>query len=372
MKKGDVKSSNNFSAADSLECRACELSVLEDASEFLQTTVWAKQKSRFGWEARSFIVRTAGRDLTLPLLVLLRRFAGFGIAYVPYAPSFEAGLRLGWSLAPAFLVEAISCALRPHLPRVVFIRFDLNWPLGKMSWQETGLDESALVKATANIQPPDTVILRIGAEDLQEDDILAGMKSKTRYNIRLATKRGVQVQLVPRKDFEIPPEFDDWYALYQITESRNHIALHSREYYAHLFLLTTAFQCRIYLARHEGECLAGIIVLCHGTLGRYLYGASANSKRSFMPAYALQWRAICDLRREGLEYYDFFGIPPTDAKKHSMSGLYQFKTGFGGEIVHSPGSWDMPLMAVPYFLYQLAERVRMYYHRRLKKKSMRP
>ena len=348
-----------------LECFESERSALEHNPEFLQSAVWAEQKSRFGWNDRIFTIKFSGRDSPLVLLLLLRKIATFHIAYIPHAPSLAVIKELGES--PGTLLEAIGTALSGHLPKAIFIRFDLNWNLRQFDGAETGLNESRLLKSSVQIQPPDTVMLDIAEGHRTEDDILSRMKPKTRYNIRLAAKRGVQIRLAEREDCKVPPELADWYKLYQLTGGRNHIALHSQDYYAHLFSITGAAQCRLYLASHEQDLLAGIIVISHGRQGCYLYGASSNLKRAFMPAYALQWRAISDLRREGMNYYDLFGIPPSPSAEHPMFGLYQFKTGFGGEIVHSPGSWDLPLKGPLYSIYRMIERLRMYYYRILKK-----
>lgn len=341
-----------------LLCSPADPAVLENAAEFLQSAVWARQKSQFGWTAQSFLVEQKGRgELSFPLLVLLRKFGIFHIAYIPHAPALK--VAKGAGISPAAFLAALTRALKPHLPTILqipttlFIRFDLNWNLpdspdspnsqdSQDSQDVLGLEKGGLKKSPVDIQPPDTVILPISLEKFSEEDILGQMKPKTRYNIRLASRRGVEVEQVPRRDFQVPPAFDDWYELYRITEKRNNIALHSRNYYANLFAITKSADCRLYIARHETDLLAGIIVVIHKRQGRYLYGASSNHKRNHMPAYALQWRAICDLRREGVETYDFFGIPPVAYKGHPMFGLYQFKTGFGGEIIHSPAPGIYP------------------------------
>ena len=122
----------------------------------------------------------------------------------------------------------------------------------------------------------------------------------------------------------------------------------------------------VYIASHEGENLASIITLFSKSEAVYLYGASSNAKRNLMPAYLLQWTAICDAKSYGSVVYDFYGMPPSDDKNHPMYGLYLFKTGFGGRIVHRPGSLDFPLSPL-YAPYAFAESARAFYHKRIKK-----
>jgi lipid II:glycine glycyltransferase (peptidoglycan interpeptide bridge formation enzyme) len=122
------------------------------------------------------------------------------------------------------------------------------------------------------------------------------------------------------------------------------------------------------VARHEGEALAAIITVHYGKEATYLYGASSDERRNLMPAYALQWAAIRAAREAGCSTYDFYGIPPVDDPGHAMSGLYRFKTGFGGEIRHYPGGWDHVLRPVVYEAFRVAERARLFWHKSVRKR----
>ena len=205
------------------------------------------------------------------------------------------------------------------------------------------------------------------------------MRSKWRYNIRLAQKKGVVVRAYrartdkadnPSLDSDASRALDIFYELYKTTASRDGIAIHAKKYYEDLFALSAAHKdaplITVYIASHEGENLASIITLFSKSEAVYLYGASSNAKRNLMPAYLLQWTAICDAKSYGSAVYDFYGMPPSDDKNHPMYGLYLFKTGFGGRIVHRPGSLDFPLSPL-YAPYAFAESARAFYHKRIKK-----
>jgi lipid II:glycine glycyltransferase (peptidoglycan interpeptide bridge formation enzyme) len=127
----------------------------------------------------------------------------------------------------------------------------------------------------------------------------------------------------------------------------------------------------MYTANHENEPLAVIVVLFMGEIATYLYGASSNKKRNLMAAYALQWKVIQDAKEAGCLCYDLFGIPPNDDPSHPMAGLYRFKTGFGGQIIHRPGSWDFLYKPVIYKLFNTAEALRKWLRDRKKKKIQR-
>jgi lipid II:glycine glycyltransferase (peptidoglycan interpeptide bridge formation enzyme) len=255
-------------------------------------------------------------------------------------------------------VLAFLClALKPFLPRTcAFIRID-------PPWHSTGADAAAPLlekpfrRAAADVQPPDTVII-----DLSKtvEDLLAGMKSKWRYNVRLAEKKGVTIRSAGAEGLPV------FYRLFEETCRRDGIAMHSLDYYQTLFRLAAddpTVDARLYIATGGAASeaagdLAAIITLFRGGEATYLYGASASEGRNLMPTYLLQWQAICDAKAAGCRSYDLFGIPPTAEEGHPMHGLYQFKTGFGGAIIHRPGSWDYDLRPLPARLFRAAEKAR--------------
>jgi len=324
--------------------RTADLSVCDQAASFLQSGFWGSFKAQFGWEAYAFLAvwkTEASQQKEKPLLVLRRRLApGFALAYVPWGPELPAGV----PFQPA--LEELAKRLKVELPKgTVFIRFDPPWLLDE---NKNAAMPSSFIRAEADIQPPDTVIL-----DLTQpmESIIEQMKPKWRYNCRLASKKGVKVRQVEKSEIIV------FYDLLKETSKRDRIAIHGFDYYEALFENEMP-EIRLYLAEHDGDILAGIVTLFRGVEAVYLYGASSDIKRNLMPAYALQLKAIEDAKNYGCKNYDFFGIPPEKDESHSMSGLYQFKTGFGGKIIHRPGSWDFPNRYIVYRLFRIAENFR--------------
>ncbi len=364
-------------------------------SNFLQSRFWAVHKSRFGWQPYGFCCTWNESPEPLYLLVLVRQFRlGLALAYVPHGPDavqwrpcFLSAEKAG--LTPGQVLQALGTQLAAFLPKGVFcVRFDPNWPQdflishdpgallsstplsstplsgqgeqlsASMSAHAYSLDLSPLKKAGFDVQPPDTVLV-----DLRPDkgDILSSMKSKHRYNIRLAQKKGVNIQVFSLDNEDFFPELDHWYQLYGETARRDGITIHSRNYYRNVFQAAQAsHEVKVYLlqAFHEQDYIAGIIIALTPKRATYVYGASSNLKRNLMPAYALQWRAMELAKEQGAVEYDLFGIPPTSDPNHPMFGLYQFKTGFGGRKVHYPGSWDHRTRLFMYFFYTWAEKIR--------------
>ena len=375
------------------------ISLADGGERFLQSPFWAAFKSGHGWKSLFFDVRSEGGG-AFTVSVLVRRFAKyFSIAYIPMMPFFSKGSNGAFSKkgdAESFAVdgcgedgesaEALSYAqflaefsesLKGFLPkRTLCIRFDSSLDFYSIASrdffvaelkQAAASEKLAIVKTKTDIQPPDTAIVDLTKS---ENELLGAMRSKWRYNIRLAEKKGVVVRAYRTDRSEKNRAVDVFYELYKTTAMRDGIAIHAKKYYEDLFALSALYKgsplVTVYVASHEGENLASIITLFSKSEAVYLYGASSNAKRNLMPAYLLQWTAICDAKSYGSAVYDFYGMPPSDDKNHPMYGLYLFKTGFGGRIVHRPGSLDFPLSPL-YALYALAESARAFYHKRIKK-----
>ena len=363
-----------------------ELSELDHGDNLLQTEFWGRFKGEAGWRPAAFAWQCPGLQALLPLchaaegpppenqaapapspqgrFLLLERPlpGGPSIAYIPYGPALPAGLP---TRALTQFLAALAAALRNELPPSCFmIRFDLIEPSAPPPADRT--PGRPLRPAPVRIQPPDSIILNLAPPP---ETLLAGMHKKTRYNIRLAERKGVRIRRFS------PPQaaehLGEWYRLYTETARRDRIALHTETYYRRLFEHAARIEApgapprsappvrlNLYMAEHQGAPLAGIITARSGGRCLYLYGASGSLKRELMPNHLLQWRAITDARAEGAREYDFFGIPPGENPEHPMHGLRRFKIGFGGDIVHYLGAWDYPFSPLLYTLYTRAERFR--------------
>ncbi len=319
-----------------------------------QTSWWSAVKTRLGWKplAVDFTSTAAAGDV----LVLTRPVGnGQAVAYVPQGPE-EGPPTDGYG---PFL-EALAEELRGHLaPSVALLRFDLPWESPYASeralygedghWQgepDTRLSEMRmnfgtrnwnLRRAAVDLHPPDTVVLDL---DRPEEDLLAAMHPKTRYNIGLAARKGVMVRQAPLEEW---PRFHE---LYLQTAARNGFTPMGREHFTALVRARpgpSAATMVLLMAEQDGDLLAGAMLsLCRGT-ATYLHGASSSLRRNLMAPYAVQWAAIHLARSRGCTRYDLCGIPPRPDPTHSLAGLYRYKTGFGGRIVHRTGCWDYPL-----------------------------
>ncbi|MCL2233410.1 MAG: peptidoglycan bridge formation glycyltransferase FemA/FemB family protein [Treponema sp.] len=324
-----------------------ELSACRTAATFLQSDFWGAFKACFGWEARAFTAEweSSGETAALPLLVLCRSLAaGFSLAYIPWGPPLPP---LDGDAPRAAALNELAVSLKALLPaETAFIRFDPPWYTEGPAAAPPHIPPP-FVRAGADIQAPDTVLLNL---EQTIEDLMLQMKPKWRYNARLALKKGVTVRRA------VPEEMEVFYTLLKETAARDGITIHHAAYYK--TLLEAGIDTRLYLAEHEGDVLAGIVTLFRGREAVYLYGASSGKKRGLMAPYALQVKALEDAKAAGCAEYDLFGIPPDDDPAHPMAGLYLFKTGFGGRIIHRPGSWDFPCRPLVYRLFRCAEGLR--------------
>ncbi|MDR2246192.1 MAG: peptidoglycan bridge formation glycyltransferase FemA/FemB family protein [Treponema sp.] len=334
-----------------------ELAVCDGADSFLQSAFWGNFKARFGWQARGFLAGW-GAGEERPLLVLCRPLGpGVSFVYVPWGPELpgehDAAFRQG-------ALAELAGALRPFFRDAAFIRFDPPWyTQGAEAFPP--LLEKPFTRAAADVQPPDSVLVDL---DRPATAVLENMKPKGRYNIRLSAKKGVTLRRAA--DAELPV----FYGLFQETARRDGIAIHSLAYYQTLFSLSREYpgtdvpgtgarpDVRLYIAREGGEDLAALIMLIRGRQAVYLYGASSDHKRNLMAPYGLQWKAMKEAQAAGCREYDLFGIPPRDDPSHPMSGLYRFKTNFGGTVIHRCGSWDYPYRPVMKCLFDVAWGIR--------------
>jgi lipid II:glycine glycyltransferase (peptidoglycan interpeptide bridge formation enzyme) len=324
----------------------------------LQTARWAQLKSAFGWAAQRAELRTIPSP-DAPLLggasILFRRLPwGQTVAYVPKGPVVD------WAAADqtrAVLTMAREFARKQH---AALLKIEPELPdTPEVSARLAGY---GFVRSPQRVQPLSTIHIDLAADD---ETILARMKPKWRYNVRLAERKGVAVRDGFAADLPAIQKLMD------VTGERDGFGVHSAEYHA---AATAIFQpaglMTWLLAEAEGETLAAIAVFALGARAWYMWGASGESGRNLMPNHALQWAAMRWAKARGCTLYDLWGIPaevganpdaytePESWGEGGLWGVYRFKQGFGGQVVRYTGAWDLPLSAPGYALYKLALRVK--------------
>ncbi len=205
--------------------------------------------------------------------------------------------------------------------------------------------------AGTTLQPQQTLILDVGQSP---DDLLNMMHPKTRYNIRLAEKKGVRVRWSTAA-----ADFDIFLTLMHRTAERQGIRLHPDRYYHQLFsTLGQAKMSDLVLGEYDGAVRAAHLIVWHGQTATYLHGGSDDSAKEAMAPHLLQWDTIKQAHTRGVKDYDLWGIAPDDIPNHKWAGITRFKRGFGGRQVVFPAALNAILQPAWYQTYRLAKRLR--------------
>lgn len=295
-------------------------------AHLLQTGEWGELKSAFGWKPIRIVSGEAGVQILFRKLPL-----GFTIGYIPKATINES------------LWNEIDSVCKQN--RAVFLKLEPD------SWGDnSSITNYQLPTSPHNIQPPRTIIVDIKDP---EEAILARMKQKTRYNIRLAEKKGVTVRAWD--------DIESFHKMMLVTGGRDGFGIHSLEYYGRAYELLHPKQMgEILVAEYEGKPLAALFVARNGSHAYYLYGASTDEERNRMPTYLLQWEAMKWAKARGCEEYDLWGVPDEEeatleasfeTRHDGLWGVYRFKRGFGGVLKRAAQAMDRVYNPLLYWAY---------------------
>jgi lipid II:glycine glycyltransferase (peptidoglycan interpeptide bridge formation enzyme) len=298
-----------------------------NGERFLQSKEWGdfqntlgKQVYRFGVEDKGQIVLTAQGYLSA--------IGGREYFFVPNGPLTISGEEV----SKFFLVE-----LKKRFPKLLFTRIEPE----VLSFRSTRLLK------TIDLDPHKTLFLDLSTP---EEELLASMHHKTRYNIRLAEKKGVRV--------EVGSDLAKSGELFLDTAKRAGIRAFELDYYAKLlayFKDGKETRSKLYTAWHENDLLAANLMIYYKDIVIYLFGGSANIKRNLMAPYLLHWQAIKDAKQSRFKVYDFWGIE--EDPNHPWYSFSKFKLGFGGRVEHFAGTWDYVYDLPWYNIYKLARKL---------------
>jgi len=344
-------------------------------ASILQSWQWGWNKSQYGWRPDYLIWKDGGeiraaalaliREQKIPLLNITSR-----IIYIPHGPLFD------WNdselLARVLddieyyskIMGADYIKIDPQISVSIGLEEDPDYwenPQAKLIVQH--LERNGWNYSRQQIQFRNTFLLDL---DSSEDILLSRMKQKTRYNIRLAQRKGVNVQKLNVK------ELTKLYELYAITSSRDGFVIRPKDYYLNLWKnfmeekMATAL-----VAEVDKEIVGGIILFHFHEKSYYFYGMSSENHREKMPNYLLQWEAIRISKKLGYRWYDLWGAPNILDKTDPMWGVYKFKDGFGGRVVKTVGAYDYPTSAFKYKIIQNTLPVFLAVTRLFRKKQIR-
>ena len=288
------------------------------ASPILQSWEWGEVKAASGWEPIRIAV-TEGGQIRAAIQILKRSF----LFYAPRGPVLDIKDEKTLDL----LLSEVRKLAKKH--KAVALKIDPEVEENDPAVQI--LKKRGFIPQKKQVQPRATFYL-----DLTRplDDLLASFEEKTRYNIRLAAKKGVKV--IRDQGAEI------FYDIYRETARRDNFLIHPRSYYQKIMEIMGPQQmARVFVAYLADEPIAAVLVFCFGNRVWYMYGSSKSERREVMPNHALHWEVIKWAKEKGYKLYDLWGIPADPKPGHPLWGVYRFKKGFKGRQVNLVGACDL-------------------------------
>ncbi len=338
-------------------------------AHLLQTWDWAGVKAAYGWKALPFTWSSGAGSVRAAAMVLKRQVLRRGftarlcILYVPKGPLFDTA---DTSLAAQVLDDLQALARKQG---AILLKIDPDVALGSgvpgapdAAENESGIAfKSELERrgwrfSSEQIQFRNTVVVDL---TVPETDLLERMKQKTRYNVRLAEKRGVEVRSGTPEDLPL------LYRMYAETSVRDGFVIRDETYYRLVWetfmrqpVAADRPSAEPLIAEVDGEPVAAIFVFYFAGRAYYLYGMSREVHRERMPNYLLQWEAMKRARARGCTVYDLWGAPDLFDESDPLWGVFRFKEGLGGRVLRTLGAWDYPASPFWYRTYtQVVPRV---------------
>lgn len=326
--------------------------VFAHGGSFLQSWEWGEFQKKFGHGVTRVTVREGRTLLLIANIVHFQVPLKIQYWYVPYGPVYQRG---SGELAFGFFTQE----MRRMVPaNVAFLKIEPDIDTPPLP------EELGFTRSPKSVQATETMIMDLSQSEAR---LLAHMKQKTRYNVRLAERHGVKI-VSPEEQGALDPSL--FVSLLQETARRNGFRLHPESYYREMMALylsggeqgsAPAFSLRLFFAQYEDTVVASALVGFFGNRATFLHGASSETHKNVMAPYLLHWEIMRHAKARGFTEYDLWGVvterTPAD-QRAKWEGFSRFKLGFGGRVAEYPGAHDLPLNRIWYTFYRTARSVR--------------
>ncbi len=322
---------------------------------FTQSLGWMKLKS--GWGHEIVVSRDENGAIVGGMLILINKLPLFGNAllYAPHGPVCDYhdtavlqdlldGAKALKKKHRAFAFKVDPCVLETD-KEVIDNFLSLGFKY------EPGRPDFETIQTRYNYGLCDI-------EGKTEDEVIMSFTQKTRYNIRLAAKKGVVCKVCDKSDM---PEF---FRLMKITAERDNFVHRPIKYYENM-LDCFGDNMRLYLCYYNDTAISGALCAQYAGKTWYVFGASDNKYRNVMANHLMQWEMIKWALESNCFIYDFLGIPVNADENSPMIGVYRFKKGFNGSILGYAGEFDYILS--PFFnkIFRMAQKAKRRKHQRV-------
>lgn len=315
----------------------------------LQSYEWGEIKAKTGWQPLRMIIEKEGKPVAA-ISILKRTIPGIkkAIFYAPRGPVFD----IDNSEVFDFLLAEVKKLAYKH--QAIFLKIDPDVSAENKVFRglliSRGFKSAESGEGFQGIQPKYVFRLDITPD---EDTLLANMHNKTRYNIRLATRKGVNIKSECTKE-----DLKPFYRILQETCARDNFLVRSYSYFEDMWdFLVERGHAKLFMAEYQGKYIAGTLAFIFGEKVWYIYGASSNSYRNVMPNYLLQWTMIKWAKENNCTLYDFRGVPGNLTEDNPLYGLFKFKKGFNGDYTEFIGEFDLIYSPFYYWLWHTVEPI---------------
>lgn len=320
--------------------------LVENDGSFLQSFEWGEFQKSFGKKVWRFEVNSLEEETLSQIQIIKENFLQssaffnnfFGMFYIPYGPCFKSDiLRKGRKKVVELILKQIK--------KIAACENSIFLKIEALSLLPQDFEGVASLK---RIQPRKTSILNL---EKNEDEIFNAFHQKTKYNIRLAERKGVITghQTIDSAD----DSFKSFWQLLQRTARKNKFRSYSKAYYRKLLSLQSGYlKTELFFAKFQEKIIATNIVVFFGKRATYLHGASNYKYRKYMAPQCLQWKQISEAKKRGFKEYDFWGID--EAK---WPGVTRFKRGFSGKEVEYPEGQNFVLKNFWYSIYKILRKI---------------
>ena len=310
---------------------------------FQQSIEWAHVKSN--WKREVILAEDKSGNIIGSLMVLIRKIPIFGnIMYSSRGPVCD--------IHNMEVLKQITDGAKELAKKynAIVLRIEPDIVSSDETFKNIMLDLGYKIKDDAKnfreeIQP--RYVFRLNTKDKTEEELFSNLHSKTRYNVRLAIKKGVKIKEGTREDLK------DFHKIMVTTGIRDGFITRPLEYFERMYDCLGPKHIKLLMAYYEDKPIAGVIVIIYGNKTWYLYGASSNEHRNLMPNYLLQWEMIKIALQNKSDIYDLRGVPGI---ADNSNGLYRFKKGFGAEYTEFVGEVYIEFKPLRYRVYKFAEK----------------
>ena len=318
-----------------------------DRCNFQQALEWGKVKT--AWNNEVILSKNNEGEIVGAISVLIRKIPFFGnFMYISRGPICD--------IHDEKVLEDLNEGLKDLAKK--YKAFTLKWEpdikSDDIEFKNIAKKLGFKIKEDAKdfsegIQP--RYVFRLDIKGKTEDEIFAAFHQKTRYNIRLATKKGVVIKEGTREDLK------DFHKIMEVTGKRDDFMIRPLSYFEKMYDELAPEHFKLTMAYYEDKPISGIIDIIYGNKIWYLYGASSNEHRNLMPNYLLQWEMIKYSIKQKKDMYDFRGVVGIVDESHPQYGLYRFKKGFNAEFTEFIGELYINYKPLTYKMYKISEKL---------------